>query len=238
MRKKCKIHYIVYEISNSMRQYLLLILGVSIIFSGSAYAQSIQDVEIVISSSNYNYGEKLDYKIIVSEITGEDAIIFITNTIGNKSQLLSIPISQEESRVIAPFAFDSVIWSEGKYELELQYSGATSITSFTIVNDGTIGIPYWIKDVSKIWVSGQAKDDEFAKAIQFLIDENIFFNANPSKELQIPDWFRMTTGWWVSNQIPDTVYGDALQFLINERVIKIPIDQKSFDQESSSDKTL
>ena len=227
-----------YEISNSMRQYLLLILGVGIIFSGSAYAQSIQDIEIVISSSNYNYGEKLDYKIIVSEITGEDAVIFITNTIGNKSQLLSIPISQEESRVIAPFAFDSVIWSEGKYELELQYSGATSIASFTIVNDGTIGIPYWIKDVSKIWVSGQAKDDEFAKAIQFLIDENIFFNANPSKELQIPDWFRMTTGWWVSNQIPDTVYGDALQFLINERVIKIPIDQKSFDQESSSDKTL
>ena len=221
-----------------MRQYLLLILGVGIIFSGSAYAQSIQDVEIVISSSNYNYGEKLDYKIIVSEVTGEDAVIFITNTIGNKSQLLSIPISQEESRVIAPFAFDSVIWSEGKYELELQYSGATSITSFTIVNDGTIGIPYWIKDVSKIWVSGQAKDDEFAKAIQFLIDENIFFNANPSKELQIPDWFRMTTGWWVSNQIPDTVYGDALQFLINEKVIKIPIDQKSFDQESSSDKTL
>ena len=221
-----------------MRQYLLLILGVSIIFSGSAYAQSIQDVELIISSSNYNYGEKLDYKIIVSEITGEDAVIFITNTIGNKSQLLSIPISQEESRVIAPFAFDSVIWSEGKYELELQYSGATSTTSFTIVNDGTIGIPYWIKDVSKIWVSGQAKDDEFAKAIQFLIDENIFFNANPSKELQIPDWFRMTTGWWVSNQIPDTVYGDALQFLINEKVIKIPIDQKSFDQESSSDKTL
>ncbi|MDC0041582.1 hypothetical protein OAJ50_02530 [Candidatus Nitrosopelagicus sp.] len=221
-----------------MRQYLLLILGVSIIFSGSAYAQSTQDIEIVISSSNYNYGEKLDYKIIVSEITGEDAVIFITNTIGNKSQLLSIPISQEESRVIAPFAFDSVIWSEGKYELELQYSGATSITSFTIVNDGTIGIPYWIKDVSKIWVSGQAKDDEFAKAIQFLIDENIIFNANPSKELQMPDWFRMTTGWWVSNQIPDTVYGDALQFLIDGKVIKIPIDQKSFDQESSSDKTL
>ena len=221
-----------------MRQYLLLILGVSIIFSGSAYAQNMQDVEIIISSSSYNYGEKLDYKIIVSEVTGEDAVIFITNTIGNKSQLLSIPISQEESRVIAPFAFDSVIWSEGKYELELQYSGATSITSFTIVNDGTIGIPYWIKDVSKIWVSGQAKDDEFAKAIQFLIDENIIFNANPSKELQMPDWFRMTTGWWVSNQIPDTVYGDALQFLIDGKVIKIPIDQKSFDQESSSDKTL
>ena len=146
-----------------MRQYLLLILTASIIFSSSAYAQNVQNIEIVISSSNYNYGEKLDYTIIVSEITGEDAIIFITNTNGNKSQLLSIPISQEESRIIAPFAFDSVIWSEGTYELELQYSGATSITSFTIVNDGTIGIPYWIKDVSKIWVSGQAKNAEEEK---------------------------------------------------------------------------
>jgi len=228
----------VYEIVKSMRQYLLLILGVSIIFSTSAYAQDIQDVEIVISSSNYNYGEKLDYTIIVSEITGEDAIIFITNTNGNKSQLLTLPISQEESRVIAPFAFDSVIWSEGTYELEVQYSGAISITSFTIVNDGTIGIPYWIKDISKIWVSGQTKDDEFAKCIQFLIDENIIFNPKPSQELEIPEWFRITTGWWINNQIPDTIYGDALQFLINDRVIKIPIDQKSFSQELSSDKTL
>ena len=87
-------------------------------------------------------------------------------------------------------------------------------------------------------VSGQTDDDEFAKSIQFLIDENIIFNAKPGKELQIPDWFKMTTGWWVNNQIPDTIYGDALQFLINERVIEIPINQKSFDQESSSDKTL
>ena len=87
-------------------------------------------------------------------------------------------------------------------------------------------------------MSGQTKDDEFAKCIQFLIDEKIIFNAKPSQELEIPEWFRMTTGWWINNQIPDTVYGDALQFLINDRVIKIPIDQKSFGQESSSDKTL
>ena len=221
-----------------MKQYLLLIIGASIIFSTSAYAQETQDIEILISSPNYNYGDKLDYTIIISEVTGEDAVIFITNTVGNKSQLLSIPIVQEESRIIAPFAFDSIIWNEGTYELELQYSGATAKTSFTIVDDGTIGIPYWIKDLSKIWTSGQMPNEEFAKSIQFLIDENIIFNAKPGKELQIPDWFKMTTFWWSNNQIPDTIYGDALQFLINERVIEIPINQKSFDQESSSDKTL
>jgi len=221
-----------------MRQYLLVILGISIIFSGNVFAQYTPDVDILISSPNYNYGDKLDYKIIVSEVTGEDAIIFITNTMGNKSQLLTLPISQEESRVIAPFGFDSVIWNEGTYELEVQYSGATSITTFTIENDGTIGIPYWIKDISKIWTSGQMEDAEFAKSIQFLIDEDIIFNSKAGQELQIPKWFKITTAWWSNNYIPDTVYGDSLQFLIDESMIMIPIDQKSFDQESSLDKTL
>ena len=226
------------KIKYGMRKYLLIILGIGIIFSGNAFAQYTPDVEIILSSSSYNYGEKLDYKIIVSEVTGEDAIIFITDTIGNKSRLLTIPISQEESRVIAPFAFDSVIWNDGKYELEIQYSGITSTTEFTIENDGTIGIPYWIKDLSKIWTNGQMKDSEFAKSIQFLIDEKIIFNPVSGQELKIPEWFKHTTSWWASNQIPDTIYGDSLQFLINEKIIVIPADQESFGQESSSDKTL
>ena len=221
-----------------MRKYLLVILGISIIFSGNAFAQYTQDVEIILSSPSYNYGEKLDYKIMVSEVTGEDAIIFITDTTGNKTRLLTVPISQEESRVIAPFGFDSVIWNEGKYELELQYSGAISNTEFTIVDDGSIGIPYWIKDLSKIWTGGQMPNKEYAKAIQFLINEKIIFNPIVGQELQIPEWFKITTAWWASNQISDTIYGDSLQFLINERVIIIPIDQESFNQESSSDNTL
>ena len=76
------------------------------------------------------------------------------------------------------------------------------------------------------------------KSIQFLIEQNIIFNPIAGQELQIPEWFKITTAWWASNQISDTVYGDSLQFLINERVIIIPIDQESFNQESSSDKTL
>ncbi|MEC7710738.1 MAG: hypothetical protein VX587_00305 [Thermoproteota archaeon] len=220
-----------------MRLELLLILGISVIFTGNAFAQYTQDIEIVISSPSYNYGEKLDYNIIVEEVTGEDAIIFITDTIGNKSQLFSIQIYEKESRVIAPFAFDSIIWREGIYQLELQYSGGISTTEFTIENDGTIGIPYWIKDISKLWVGGQTTNEEFAKSIQFLIDEKILFNSTPGQELHIPDWFRFTTAWWTNNQVPDTVYGKSLQFLIDERIITIPIDQKSFSQESS-DKTL
>jgi len=223
----------------SMMQYLLLILGISIIFSGNAFAQHTPDVEIILSSSSYNYGDKLDYSIRVSEVTGDDAVIYITDTSGNKSRLLTIPISQEESRIIAPFGFDSSgKWNEGKYELELQYSGAISNTEFTIVDDGSIGIPYWIKDLSKIWTSGQMPNKEYAKAIQFLINEKIIFNPIVGQELQIPEWFKITTTWWANNQIFDTEYGESLQYLINEKIIIIPINQESFDQEPSSDKVL
>ena len=221
-----------------MKYYLAILVGIGVIFSGNAFAQYTPDVEIILSSSSYNYGEKLDYKIMVSEITGEDAIIFITDTIGNKSRLLTMPISQEESRVIAPFGFDSVIWNEGKYELELQYSGAISNTEFTIVDDGSIGIPYWVKDLSKLWTSGQMPDREYANAIQFLIDEKIIFNPIIGQELQIPKWFNITTFWWANNQILDTEYGESLQYLINEKIIIIPINQESFNQEPSSDKDL
>ena len=221
-----------------MKYYLAVLVGIGVIFSGNAFAQNIPDVEILISSSSYNYGEKLDYKIMVSEVTGEDAIIFITDTSGNKSRLLTMPISQEESRMIAPFGFDSVIWNEGKYELELQYSGAISNTEFTIVDDGSIGIPYWVKDLSKLWTSGQMPNKEYARAIQFLIDEKIIFNPIIGQELQIPEWFKITTFWWANNQILDTEYGESLQYLINEKIIIIPINQESFDQESSSDKDL
>ena len=221
-----------------MKYYLAVLVGIGVIFSGNAFAQYTPDVEIILTSSSYNYGEKLDYKIMVSEVTGEDAIIFITDTSGNKSRLLTMPISQEESRVIAPFGFDSVIWNEGKYELELQYSGAISNTEFTIVDDGSIGIPYWVKDLSKLWTSGQMPNKEYARAIQFLIDEKIIFNPIIGQELQIPEWFKITTFWWANNQILDTEYGESLQYLINEKIIIIPINQESFDQEPSSDKDL
>ena len=220
-----------------MKAILLLMLGACIVFPGSAFAQSTPDIELKLSSTTYNYGDKLDYTIVVSEVTGEDAEIFIIDTFENKSKLLTVPINSEESRVIAPFAFDSVIWMKGTYELELHYSGAIVKSEFSI-RGGTIGIPYYVKDISKLWTSGQMPEKEFAKSLQFLIDEKILFNPKPGELLSIPEWFKTPTLWWSNNQIPDTIYGSALQFLIDERVIVIPIDQQSLSQESSSDKTL
>ena len=149
-----------------MKAILLFMLGACIVFPGSAFAQSTPDIELKLSSTTYNYGDKLDYTIVVSEVTGEDAEIFIIDTFENKSKLVTVAINSEESRVIAPFAFDSVIWMKGTYELELHYSGSIAKSEFSI-RGGTIGIPYYVKDISKLWTSGQMPEKEFAKSLHF-----------------------------------------------------------------------
>ena len=111
-------------------------------------AQYAPDVQLILSSEIYHFGDKLDYTIIVSDVTGEDASIYITDYNDIRSPLFSTTISQKETHVIAPIGFDSIIWNEGKYVLELEYSGATHKANFTIIDDGSIGIPYWISDIA------------------------------------------------------------------------------------------
>ena len=193
-------------------------------------AQSTPDVKITMTSEIFHYGEKLDYTIIVSDVTGDDAVIYIIDSTGMRSPLYSTPISQEETRVIAPIAFDSIIWNDGEYSLELEYSGANDKTSFTIIDDGSIGIPYWINDLAKLWLSPpHIPDKEFAKGIAYLIEQKVLDVQQSGDELYIPKWFKFTTAWWSSGQITDTTYAYAIQYLLNEEFMIIPFDQESSD---------
>ena len=196
----------------------------------SVNAQSVPDVKITMTSEVFHYGEKLDYTIIVSDVTGDDAVIYIIDSTGMRSPLYSTPISQEETRVIAPIAFDSIIWNDGEYSLELEYSGANDKTSFTIIDDGSIGIPYWINDLAKLWLTPpNIPDKEFAKGIAYLIERKVLDVQESGDELYIPKWFKFTTGWWSSGQITDTTYAHAIQYLLNEKFMIIPFDQESDD---------
>ena len=194
----------------------------------SVNAQSVPDVKIPMTSEVFHYGEKLDYTIIVSDVTGDDAVIYIIDSTGMRSPLYSTPISQEETRVIAPIAFDSIIWNDGEYSLELEYSGANDKTSFTIIDDGSIGIPYWINDLAKLWINPpNIPDKEFAKGFAYLIEHKVLDAPESDDELYIPKWFKFTTAWWSSGQITDTTYAHAIQYLLNEKFMIIPFDQES-----------
>ena len=210
--------------------YTLIVICVLTVIPISINAQSVQDVKIIMTSEIFHYGEKLDYTIIVSDVTGEDAVIYITDPTGMRSPLYSTPISQEETRVIAPIAFDSIIWSEGKYMLELEYSGASDKADFTIIDDGSIGIPYWINDLAKLWITPpNIPDKEFAKGFAYLIEHKVLDAPESDDELYIPKWFKFTTAWWSSGQITDTTYAHATQYLLNEKFMIIPFNQESSD---------
>ena len=198
-------------------------------FPISADAQYVQDVKIILASEIFHFGDKLDYTIIVSEVTGEDATIYITDSTDIRSLLYTLHILQEETHVVAPIGFDSIIWNEGKYSLELEYSGASHKADFTIIDDGSVGIPYWINDLAKLWLTTQMPDKEYAKAIQYLIEQEILESAESHDELYIPEWFRYPTAWWSSGQITDTTYTHAIQFLIDNKFMTIPFDQESDD---------
>ena len=196
----------------------------------SVSAQSTPDVKIIMTSDVFHYGEKLDYTIIVSDVTGYDAVIYIIDSTGIRSPLYSTPISHEETHVIAPIGFDSVIWNDGEYSLELEYSGAYDKTSFTIVDDGSVGIPYWINDLAKLWLSPpNIPDKEFAKGFAYLIEHKVLDAPESDDELYIPKWFKFTTAWWSSGQITDTTYAHATQYLLNEKFMIIPFNQESSD---------
>jgi len=208
----------------------LLFICILTVIPISISAQSTPDVKIIMTSEIFHYGEKLDYTIIVSDVTGDDAVIYITDTAGMRSPLYSTPISQEETRVIAPIAFDSIIWSEGKYMLELEYSGASDKADFTIIDDGSIGIPYWINDLAKLWITPpNIPDKEFAKGFAYLIEHKVLDAPESDDELYIPKWFKFTTAWWSSGQITDTTYAHATQYLLNEKFMIIPFNQESSD---------
>ena len=210
--------------------YTLIVICVLTVIPISINAQSAQDVKIIMTSEIFHYGEKLDYTIIVSDVTGEDAVIYITDPTGMRSPLYSTPISQEETRVIAPIAFDSIIWSEGKYMLELEYSGASDKANFTIIDDGSVGIPYWINDLAKLWLTPpNIPDKEFAKGFAYLIEHKVLDAPESDDELYIPKWFKFTTAWWSSGQITDTTYAHATQYLLNEKFMIIPFNQESSD---------
>ena len=127
---------------------LLSLLAIMLILSSIDLAFAVPSISIETSQSVYEYGDHLVMLISVSEITGDDGYIYITDPTERKSLLLQQPISQKYVELPSNFPFDSAIWKSGTYVLELEYSGDKSSTQFTIEDTGKIALPFWIKAVS------------------------------------------------------------------------------------------
>ena len=195
---------------------------------GHSLAESIISIET--NQSAYEYGDHLIMIINVSEITGDDARIYITDPTERKSFFLQQPISQKYAEFPSRFPFDSAIWKPGTYVLELEYSGDKSSTQFTVEDTGKIALPFWIKDLAKMWINEPlVTDKDFARAIEYLIQREIIKipYTEPGEETisSIPEWVKNNAGWWIEGKISDTEFTMALQYLVKTGIITVNLSK-------------
>jgi len=191
---------------------------------GLTFAESAISIET--SQSTYEYGDHLIMIINVSEITGDDASIYITDPTERRSLLLQQPISQEYTEFPSKFPFDATIWKPGTYVLELEYLGDKSSTQFIIEDTGKIALPFWIKDLAHMWITEPlVTDKDFARALEYLIEKGIISipYTEPGTETvsSIPEWVKNNAEWWIEGKISDTEFALALQYLVKAGIITV-----------------
>ena len=204
---------------------LLMILSVILSLNQASAAPTIS---IETSQSVYEYGDRLVMIINVSEVTGDDVSIYITDPAERKSLLLQQPMSYVYTEFPARFPLDSAVWKPGTYLLELVYSGVKSSVQFTIEETGIVSLPFWIKDLAKMWINEPlVTDKDFARAIEYLIQVEIikipYTEPGGETESTIPEWVKNNAGWWIEGKISDTEFTMALQYLVKIGIIKVNV---------------
>ena len=189
-------------------------------------ANAAPTISIETSQTIYHYGEFLLMTINVSEVTGDFATIYIIDSSQKKSILLKPPISQKTSSFPSAHPFDSAIWKPGSYILELEYSGEQSSTQFSIQDTGEVSIPFWIRDLAKMWITEPlVTDKDFGRAIEQLIQNEIIKSPYTEPEddtiTNIPDWVKTNAEWWVTGKSSETEFTVALQYLIKKGIILV-----------------
>ena len=204
---------------------LLSLLVILLILPSIGQTFAVSSVTIETSQETYQYGDYFLMRVNVSEITGNDAYIYITNPVERKSLLLQVPIFQEYTEVPARNPFAADVWTTGTYTLEVEYSGAESSVQFTILDTGKIGIPSWIKDLVKMWVTDKITGKHFSVAIEYMINNEIikipYTESDDVSATTIPEWVKNNAGWWAVGAINDTEFTLALQYLVKTGIITV-----------------
>jgi len=205
----------------------LSLLAILVILPCFDQVLAAPSISIETSQNVYTYGDHLNIIINVSEVTGDDARIYIINTEERKSLLLQQPISQKYTEFPSPFPIESgsPTWLTGTYGLEFEYSGAKSSTQFTLEDTGKVGLPPWIKDLAKMWVTDQITGKHFSVAIEYMINSEIikipYTESDNVSATTIPEWVKNNARWWAVGAINDTEFTLALQYLIKTGIITV-----------------
>ena len=189
-------------------------------------ASAAPSIQILMDQSTFSYGEKLVYTIEVSEVTGELAIIHIRDESGKGSSAIPIEISELKTEIPSPYPFEKEVFPEGKYFIDLQYSGAEYTAEFNLIDSGNIVIPFQTKQIAFSWVNNEASGGILIDAIQKTVEKDAIdipyiIDREHLEKIYIPDWIKIITIWWLEEKISDGTFANAFQHLIDEKIITV-----------------
>ncbi|NJK77565.1 MAG: hypothetical protein HC944_00150 [Nanoarchaeota archaeon] len=203
---------------------IIFLIVFSVISLPNIYA--IPTVEILMEKTTYKYCEKLFYTIKVSEVTGDAAILHITDQAGKTSSAIPIPISNLENPIPSVIPFEAQIFPPGKYIIDIEYAGAKDSAEFDLMDSGNVCISTVMKQFAFSWINNQISDGFFIDAINKFVDKEIIkipdkINQKNLEDIHIPIWVKNIAGWWLDDKISDDETAKAIQYLINKGIIVI-----------------
>jgi hypothetical protein len=203
---------------------ILGILAIGIITLPNASAAPT--IQILMDQTTFTYGEKLVYTIEVSEVTGDLAIIHIRDESGKGSSAIPIEISELKTEIPSPYPFEKQVFPEGKYFIDLQYSGAEYTAEFNLIDSGNIVIPFQTKQIAYSWVNNEVSGGILIDVIQKTVEKDAInipyiIDRQHLERIYIPDWVKIITTWWLEEKISDGTFANAFQHLIDEKIITV-----------------
>ena len=99
-------------------------------------------------------------------------------------------------------------------------------------------IPEWVKNNAKWWSLTQISDQDFAKGIEYLVQQGIIQvpenqSTEGASESELPSWLRKNAGWWSQGLLADEEFFKSIQWLINNGFITVNFEKGS--QKSQED---
>lgn len=87
-------------------------------------------------------------------------------------------------------------------------------------------IPDWVRTNAGWWASSQISDEDFTKALEHLIREDVLeipksSPTNQKSSDQIPSWVRNTAQWWNDGLLSDSDFIRGMQYLLNNGIIRV-----------------
>ncbi|MFZ0184261.1 MAG: hypothetical protein WBV92_03515 [Nitrosotalea sp.] len=208
---------------NWSRRILILVIVVAL--SISLQSSAAASLEISTSKPVYEYGDFLSINFQVSELTGSNIIIQISDSSDRASSPINIPINTLNYTQIAPIPFYKTTFSPGIYHIDAKYGDDNATVSFDLIDSGKIAIPTEFKTLVKTWQQGSPTDNDYAGLIRELINDNIINVANYNNQTDqvayIPQWFKNTANLWSEDLISDNEFGSSMQYLIQKGIIII-----------------